>query len=246
MGRKKEFTGIWIPREVWEDERLSMYDKIVMSVVSGLARGENGCFATNKHLADFCKFSERQVCKSVGVLVSLGYLRTENSGTPTRRIYVSDAERSTHNVRGKNAPCAQSERTTCAVSTHNVRGTNENLPNYYNYNYNNIYNNIYNNAREKEPTLEEVRDYIRERKSSVDPVRFWEYYDASGWVDKKGDPVNWRQKVILWESSEAARGGKPDTEALESSFDVDEFFATAVARTGYEDTADEECPWAGG
>lgn len=55
------------------------------------------------------------------------------------------------------------------------------------------------------PTLEEVRDFARSRKSAVDPVRFWEYYHAGKWRDAAGNPVrSWKQKFMNWE-----RGEKP-------------------------------------
>jgi hypothetical protein len=51
------------------------------------------------------------------------------------------------------------------------------------------------------PTLEEVEAYCKERGNNIDPKRFWEYFDASGWIDSKGNKVkNWKQKVITWES----------------------------------------------
>lgn len=50
------------------------------------------------------------------------------------------------------------------------------------------------------PTLEEVKAYCEERKSSVDPVRFFEYFQTGGWKDSKGNPVrSWKQKLITWE-----------------------------------------------
>lgn len=50
------------------------------------------------------------------------------------------------------------------------------------------------------PTLEEVKAYCEERKSPVDPVRFYEYFQTGGWKDSKGNPVrNWKQKLITWE-----------------------------------------------
>ncbi len=57
------------------------------------------------------------------------------------------------------------------------------------------------------PTLDEVKAYVSERKSSVDPVRFWQYYDAGGWKDAKGNEVkNWKQKLLTWEKHDAERG----------------------------------------
>lgn len=53
------------------------------------------------------------------------------------------------------------------------------------------------------PTLEEVEAYARSRNSSVDPKRFWDYFDAGNWVDAKGQPVrSWKQKFITWEKSQ--------------------------------------------
>ena len=50
------------------------------------------------------------------------------------------------------------------------------------------------------PTLEDVRAYCKERNSSVDPLKFFEYYTAGNWKDSKGNPVrNWKQKLITWE-----------------------------------------------
>jgi hypothetical protein len=49
------------------------------------------------------------------------------------------------------------------------------------------------------PTLNEVQDYVRERSLPVDPVRFFEYYEAGGWHDSKGALVkNWKQKCLSW------------------------------------------------
>ena len=55
-------------------------------------------------------------------------------------------------------------------------------------------------SRFSPPTLEEVEKYCSERRSDVDPKRFWDYFNASNWVDSMGKPVkNWKQKVISWE-----------------------------------------------
>ncbi len=60
------------------------------------------------------------------------------------------------------------------------------------------------------PTLEEVIEYARERGSTVDPKQFWEYYNAGGWKDAKGNPVrNWKQKFLTWEKHETPKGAAP-------------------------------------
>ena len=50
------------------------------------------------------------------------------------------------------------------------------------------------------PTLEEVEAYCKERQNNVDAKRFYDFFDASDWIDSKGNQVlNWKQKVITWE-----------------------------------------------
>ena len=50
------------------------------------------------------------------------------------------------------------------------------------------------------PTLEEVKAYIAERGSPIDPVHFFNYYAAAEWKDKDGKPVlSWKQRLISWE-----------------------------------------------
>lgn len=57
------------------------------------------------------------------------------------------------------------------------------------------------------PTLEQVQEYCDERNNDVDAQRFFEYYQAGGWKDAKGNPVkNWKQKIITWEKH---NNGKP-------------------------------------
>lgn len=51
------------------------------------------------------------------------------------------------------------------------------------------------------PSLEEIKVYCSERKNSIDPVKFFDYYEAQDWKDSTGKPVkNWKGKVIIWES----------------------------------------------
>ena len=66
------------------------------------------------------------------------------------------------------------------------------------------------------PTLEEVAQYCRERNSSVDPRKFWEYFDTGKWIDSEGKPVkNWKQKLLTWEKFNPGRQqSKPTAKAM--------------------------------
>jgi hypothetical protein len=51
----------------------------------------------------------------------------------------------------------------------------------------------------KRPSLEEIKAYIEERKSSVDPEAFYDYYTKIGWVYGKNKlPIkNWNLVCLL-------------------------------------------------
>lgn len=253
MGRKKNPKGIWIPWEVWEDDRLGIHDKVIFAVISGLARGENGCYATNRALAEFCRCSERTVCASVSALTDAGYIRTEVEVGKTRKIFLCvKASHPRKNCEGTPADSATVPRKNCETPSQNLQDPSQNLQGYDGFLPslsidNNNYNNIYNYAREEtdtKPTKKEIEDWCRERGSPVNPGRFFEYYEAVHWQDRDGTPVNWKQRILSWEAQEERRAqetGQADKAVpLESSFDTDSFFAAALARS--EVPADDEIP----
>jgi uncharacterized protein YdaU (DUF1376 family) len=53
------------------------------------------------------------------------------------------------------------------------------------------------------PALKEVEEYCLERKNSINPQTFLDFYQANGWVQGKGKPVkDWRACVRTWEARE--------------------------------------------
>jgi uncharacterized protein YdaU (DUF1376 family) len=53
----------------------------------------------------------------------------------------------------------------------------------------------------KNPTLEEVKQYFREKGyTEQSAITAYEYYEAGGWIDSRGKKVkNWKQKMIaVW------------------------------------------------
>lgn len=56
------------------------------------------------------------------------------------------------------------------------------------------------------PSVDEVREYCKERGNSVDPVRFVDYYTANGWMVGKSKMKNWKAAVRTWESNQFDNG----------------------------------------
>lgn len=71
---ERDFKGVWIPKEIWLDDRLNALDKCIFVEVDSLDNEEQGCFASNEYLANFCQCSETKVSNAISKLIELGYL----------------------------------------------------------------------------------------------------------------------------------------------------------------------------
>ena len=60
----------------------------------------------------------------------------------------------------------------------------------------------------KKPTLEEIKAYCEEKKSSIDPQAFFDYYTKIGWVYGKNKlPIkDWKACVRTWERNNKDTG----------------------------------------
>lgn len=71
----REFKGVWIPKQVFLDERLNAIEKIILIEIDSLdAEDSEGCYASNEYLANFCKCSMTKVSTSISKLIKFGYL----------------------------------------------------------------------------------------------------------------------------------------------------------------------------
>lgn len=86
MKEVRDFKGVWIAKEVWLDERLNALDKIILTEIDSLDNEETGCFASNKHIADFCQCSETKVSMAISKLIKCGYLEVQSFDGRTRKL----------------------------------------------------------------------------------------------------------------------------------------------------------------
>ena len=53
----------------------------------------------------------------------------------------------------------------------------------------------------RKPTVEEVKEYCRQRGNKVDAERFVDFYETNGWVQGRGKPIrDWKAAVRTWEN----------------------------------------------
>lgn len=54
------------------------------------------------------------------------------------------------------------------------------------------------------PTLEEVKEYCRERGNGVDAQRFLDFYEMKGWMVGKNKMKDWKAAVRTWERNDTS------------------------------------------
>ena len=89
----RQFKGVWIPKEIWLNEDLSLLEKVILVEIDSLETEEKGCFATNKYFADFFNKSNGRIAQIINELKDKGYLKIdyilEGKEITERRIYIN-------------------------------------------------------------------------------------------------------------------------------------------------------------
>jgi hypothetical protein len=146
---ERDFKGVWISREVWLDNRLTAVEKVILMEIDSLDCGENGCFASNQYLAEFCQCSETKVSTAISKLIKLGYLTVKSFDGRKRELKsrLSKIER-----QGVKKEKAETQK----VKDNNI--TNKTLTN--GKKGRNLYEDIINEYTDDEETSKAVWDFI--------------------------------------------------------------------------------------
>ena len=73
MSDNRDFKGVWIPKEIWLNEELTMLEKVIFVEIDSLD-GPDHCYASNEYFATFCNCSESKVSKAIKKLKELGMI----------------------------------------------------------------------------------------------------------------------------------------------------------------------------
>lgn len=92
----RDFKGVWIPRDIWLNGELSALEKVILAEIDSLD-SEQGCFASNQYLAEFCQCSITKVSLAISKLIKLGYIYNESFNGRQRvlKSSLSKSERQT-------------------------------------------------------------------------------------------------------------------------------------------------------
>ena len=72
------FKGLWIPREIWLDQTMTLLEKCVLAEIDSLAvNSRRCCTASNRYLATFFQVTDRHIKRPIAALAKRGLLRIE-------------------------------------------------------------------------------------------------------------------------------------------------------------------------
>lgn len=73
---KREFKGIWIPKEIWLSNKLTLTEKILLAEIDSLEK-INGCFASNSYFSKFFNISKIRISQLISSLEEKGFINSE-------------------------------------------------------------------------------------------------------------------------------------------------------------------------
>lgn len=92
LRNKFGLPNIVIPAEVLFHSQLSSTEKILFGVINNLSATEDGCWASNKYLANFLNLKSQTISNAVSTLKNLGFLEViitqRPDGIQVRRIFI--------------------------------------------------------------------------------------------------------------------------------------------------------------
>jgi hypothetical protein len=82
----RDFKGIWIPRELWQDHRLTFFEKCLLAEIDSLDHPETHCYASNQYFASLFNVSERTIQASFTKLKNLNLIEQISFDGRTRVV----------------------------------------------------------------------------------------------------------------------------------------------------------------
>ena len=70
----RDFKGIWIPERLYLSPDLSPREKFLLIEIYSLTQKDKGCFASNKHFANFIGLKENSIQKMLLKFEQLGLI----------------------------------------------------------------------------------------------------------------------------------------------------------------------------
>lgn len=94
----------------------------------------------------------------------------------------------------------------------------------------------------RKPSREQIKSYLADRETTVDPDKFFDYYEAQGWLLKNGLQMkDWKAAISQWERNDREKGIVPKRNGVtvpqEPASRVEEKWDEAAVRARIDEEA---------
>lgn len=117
----EDFTGIWIEKNVWNDKRLSIIEKALLSEVRSFAQREQKFFKTNEAIAESFQVSVRSVTRAVRTLEELQLVQREPFDGRKRVLTCQNVHAASSKSRSSNVKKSKQRRQIDSADLSNCR-----------------------------------------------------------------------------------------------------------------------------
>ena len=167
------------------DLDLDVYETIILATIFGFSQdGDSRFSGSQNYLARKAKCSRRKVVNCLENLLSKGFI--QKFDVNVRGIHLCEY---TFKASAFDAQGVHQVHRGCECGAHNNIDDNIDINTL----------SIKKNTKFQKPSIEEIRLYCQERNNSVDPEKFFNFYESKGWVVGKSPMKDWKAAVRTWE-----------------------------------------------
>ena len=207
------------------DLDLDVYETIILATIFGFSQdGDSRFSGSQNYLARKAKCSRRKVVNCLENLLSKGFI--EKFDVNVRGIHLCEY---TFKASAFDAQGVHQVHRECECGAHNNIDDNIDINTL----------SIKKNTKFKKPSIEEIRLYCQERNNSVDPEKFFNFYESKGWVVGKSPMKDWKAAVRTWEQrgpekTRATYSPRQKKSVFEQNLEViDQMFGTDMHSQAY-------------
>ena len=185
MEEKPNYYAI-IPAEVRYNPDLRASEKLLFGEITALSSATGICTASNNYFSRLYGVVPSAITKWISDLAKYEYIDVEYERKGKEIIRRIIKLKGTHKYD--------------EVFTKVVEGYSQKLKeNNTSINNTSIKKEIYKEKKFIKPTLEEVKEYCKERNNNVNAEQFIDFYESNGWKVGKNSMKDWKAAVRTWE-----------------------------------------------
>lgn len=183
MIEKPNYYAI-IPADVRYDENLKDKAKLLYGEITSLSSKDGICYASNKYFAELYGVTTTTISLLIKDLIENGYIESEiiyKEGTKEilNRYLKIIKGGYLRNLKGGYLK--------------NLKHNNTSINNTSINNKENI------KRKFKKPTIEEIKDYCKERNNGINASSFYDFYESKDWMIGKNKMKDWKACIRTWE-----------------------------------------------